>query len=165
MKTPGFVFTATMTAMIATAHAQQAADDHQGTVHFPISCTAVQGKFDRAMALLHNFFYPETVKAFQAIIKEDPSCAIAYWGLAMSEPPNPLVPPFPPANLKAGWDAIQQGKSAKTQTPREAEYIAAIEVFYRDYDTVGHKTRAEHYEQAMQLTRWCRSARCWANYI
>jgi hypothetical protein len=49
---------------------------------------------------------------------------MAYWGLAMSELPNPLVPLFPPANLKAGWEAIQQGKVAKTQTPREAEYLA-----------------------------------------
>src|SRR5690242_5186613 len=89
---------ATTAGMIASANA----DDHLGTVHFPISCSAVQAKFDRAVALLHNFFYPETVKAFQAIIKEDPSCAVAYWGLAMSELPNPLVPPFPPTNLKAG---------------------------------------------------------------
>jgi hypothetical protein len=151
MKIWGFMFAAATTAMmIAPANAQQAADDHLGTVHFPISCTAVQTKFDRAVALLHNFFYPETVKAFQAIIKEDPDCAIAYWGLAMSELSNPLVPPFPPANLKAGWEAIQQGKAGKAQTPREAEYLAAIEVFYTDYDKIDHKTRAERYEQAMQ---------------
>jgi tetratricopeptide (TPR) repeat protein len=137
---------ATTAGMIASANA----DDHLGTVHFPISCSAVQAKFDRAVALLHNFFYPETVKAFQAIIKEDPSCAVAYWGLAMSELPNPLVPPFPPANLKAGSEAIQQGKAAKTQTPREAEYLAAIDVFYKDYDKIDHNTRAERYEQAMQ---------------
>jgi tetratricopeptide (TPR) repeat protein len=137
-------------AMLGSAKAEQAADDHLGTVHLPISCSTVQVKFDRAVALLHNFFYPETVKAFQAVIEEDPSCAIAYWGLAMSELPNPLVPPFPPANLKAGWEAIQQGKSAKTQTPREAEYLAAIEVFYKDYDKIDHKTRAGLYEQAMQ---------------
>jgi len=117
---------------------------------FPISCTAAKAKFDRAVALLHNFFYPETVKAFQAIIKEDLDCAIAYWGLAMSELPNPLVPPFPPANLKAGWEAIQQGRAATTQAPREAEYLSAIEVFYTDYDKIDHKTRAERYEQAMQ---------------
>jgi hypothetical protein len=135
---------------IASANAEQMAGDHLGTVHFPISCTAVQGKFDRAVALLHNFFYPETVKSFQAIIKENPDCVIAYWGLAMSELPNPLVSPFPPANLKAGWEAIQQGKTAKTQTPREAEYLAAIEVFYKDYEKIDHKTRAELYEQAMQ---------------
>ena len=118
-------------ALIASAHAQQATHDSFGTVHFPISCTAVQEKFDRAVALLHNFFYPETVRAFQVLIAEDPSCAMSYWGLAMSELPNPLVPPFPPANLNAGLEAIQQGKSAKTQTPRETQYLSAIEVFYR----------------------------------
>ena len=150
MKIQGFIFAVVTAAMIVSAHAQQAADDHLGTVHFSVSCSAVQVKFDRAVAMLHNFFYPETVKAFQAIIKENPDCAIAYWGLAMSEPPNPLVPPFPPANLKAAWEAIQQGKTAKTQTPREAEYLAAIEVFYSGYEEIDHKTRAELYEQAMQ---------------
>jgi tetratricopeptide (TPR) repeat protein len=150
MKVRIFAFAVASAAIISSAGAEQAADDHLGTVHFPISCTAVQDKFDRAVALLHNFFYPETVKAFQAIIKEDPDCAMAYWGLAMSELPNPLVPPFPTTNLKAGSEAIQQGKSAKTQTPREAEYLAAIEVFYSDYNKIDHKTRAEHYEQAMQ---------------
>jgi len=150
MRVRSFILTVATAAMIGSAHAQQAADDHLGTVHFPISCNAVQGKFDRAVALLHNFFYPETVKAFQAIIKADPDCAIAYWGLAMSELPNPLVPPFPPANLKAGWEAIEQGKAANTQTPRETEYLAAIEVFYRDYDKIDQETRAERYEQAMQ---------------
>jgi hypothetical protein len=64
----------------------------------------------------------------------------------MSELPNPLVPPFPPANLKAGLEAIHQGKAAKTQTPREAEYLAAIEAFYADYDKIDHKTRAESYD-------------------
>jgi hypothetical protein len=145
-----FALAAATVAMIASAHAQQITDDHLGTVHFTISCTAVQVKFDRAVALLHNFFYPETAKAFQAVIEEDPSCAMAYWGLAMSELPNPLVPPFPAANLKAGPKAIQQGKAAKTQTPREAQYLAAIEVFYKDYDKINHNTRAGLYEQAMQ---------------
>jgi hypothetical protein len=136
MKLLAFAVAAVTATTIASANAQQAADDHLGTVHFAISCTSVQGKFDRAVELLHNFFYPETVKAFQALIKEDADCAMAYWGLAMSELPNPLVPPFPSANLKAGWEAIRQGKSAKTQTPRETEYLAAIEAFYTDYDKI-----------------------------
>src|SRR5215472_17098829 len=149
MKVRIFAFAVATAAMFASANAQQTSDDHLGTVHFSISCSAVQGKFDRAVALLHNFFYPETVKAFQAIVKDDPSCAMAYWGVAMSELPNPLVPPFPSANLKAGSEVIHQGKAAKTQTPREAEYLAAIEVFYRDYDKIDHNTRAGLYEQAM----------------
>lgn len=150
MNMRGLAILAATAATIGSANAEQTADDHLGTVHFSVSCSVVQDKFDRAVAMLHNFFYPETVKAFQAIIKEDPDCTIAYWGLAMSELPNPLVPPFPPANLMAGWEAIQLGKAAKTQTPREAEYLAAIEIFYKDYDKIDHKTRAGLYEQAMQ---------------
>jgi len=145
-----FTLAVATVAMAASANTQQTTDDQLGTVHFLISCTAVQVKFDRAVALLHNFFYPETIKAFQAIINEDPDCAIAYWGLAMSELRNPLVPPFPATNLKAGSKAIQEGKAAKAQTPREAEYLAAIEVFYKDYDQIDHNMRAGLYEQSMQ---------------
>src|SRR3984893_7194508 len=94
-----FAIASATVATLVAANAQPAADDHLGTVHFPISCSAVQAKFDRAVALLHNFYYPETVKAFQAVIQEDPSCSIAYWGLAMRELPNPLVPPNPPASV------------------------------------------------------------------
>lgn len=137
-------------AFLLLTESPSAGNNRLGSVHFPISCTAVQGKFDHAMGLVHNFFYPETVKAFQAIIAEDPACAIAYWGLAISQRPNPLVPPFPAANMKAASEAIQQGKAATTKTPREAAYLEAMESFYKDYDTVDHKTRVGLYEQAMQ---------------
>jgi tetratricopeptide (TPR) repeat protein len=148
LKLQAFLTAAIIT--MASANAQTAADDSLGTVHFPISCSAVQAKFDRAVALLHNFFFPETVRAFQAIIQEDPSCAIAYWGLAMSQRPNPLVPPFPEANLKAGWEAVRKGKPASTQTPREAEYLTAIEAFYQDYDKIDQAARSGHYAEAMR---------------
>ena len=141
---------AAWTVAASAANAQSMAGAHLGTVHFPVSCTAAQGKFDRAVALLHNFFYPETVKAFRAITEEYPSCAMAYWGLAMSQRPNPLVPPFPLANLKAGWEAVEQGRNARTRTPREAEYLAAIALFYRDYDRIDQATRTRLYEQAMR---------------
>lgn len=137
-------------AVATPAEAQPVPGENLGTVHFSISCARVQGEFDRAVSLLHNFFYPETVKAFQAIIHEDPDCAIAYWGLAMSERPNPLVPPFPVANLKAGWDAVQQGRKARLQTPREAEYLAAMDTYYEGYDSTDQHTRTLRYEAAMQ---------------
>src|SRR5438105_13682617 len=57
--------------MIASARAQQFADDHLGAVHFPISCSGGQEKFDRAVALLHSCFYPETGKPLQAITKAE----------------------------------------------------------------------------------------------
>src|SRR5262245_28370396 len=69
-----------------------------GRVQFPISCApAVQGDFERAVALLHSFWYEEAVKAFTAITVKDPGCAMGYWGIAMSvyyplwQPPSPAM--------------------------------------------------------------------------
>src|ERR1700759_4731399 len=90
-----------------------------GTVHFPTTCKEVaQPKFERAVAILHSFFYPETVKAFAGVIATDPDCAMAFWGLAMSQRPTPLVPPWPAENLKRAYEAIQKGKVVAT-TDRE----------------------------------------------
>jgi hypothetical protein len=136
----------TVTAAMAQSHD----GDRLGTVHFPVACSpTVQPKFDRATALLHNFVFPDTVKAFTAVIQEDPTCAMGYWGLAMSQRPNPLVPPFDPAALKRGWDAVQQGKATNPQSARERDYLAAMEEFYRDFDKVDQSTRTRAYADAM----------------
>jgi tetratricopeptide (TPR) repeat protein len=121
-----------------------------GTVHFPVACNpSVQGKFDRSVALLHNFVYPYTIKAFSAVIQEDPTCAMAYWGLAMSERPNPLTPPFTLAALKQGWDAVQQGLATNPQDARERAYLEALAEFYRDFATIDQPTRTRAYAAAM----------------
>jgi hypothetical protein len=99
--------------------------------------------------LLHNFVFPDTVKAFTAVIQEDPSCAMGYWGLAMSQRPNPLVPPFDPAALKRGWNAVQQGLAANPRDARERGYLEATAEFYGNYDTVDQQTRTRAYAAAM----------------
>ena len=114
-----------------------------GRVLFKTSCTAeAQQQFDRALAMLHSFYFPETVKAFNAIAETDPECAIAYWGLAMSQRPNPLVGPFDAATLKRGLDAIEKGEAIGAKTARERDWLAAIKAFYKDYDKVDQDTRA-----------------------
>src|SRR6266446_1888999 len=56
-----------------------------GTVTFPLSCqTAMQQPFERAVALLHSFWYLEALQAFTAVTQADPDCAMGYWGIAMS---------------------------------------------------------------------------------
>ena len=132
------------------AQTDHSASEHFGTAHLSTSCSAdVQPHFDRAVAMLHSFFFPETVKAFTAIAATDPSCAMAYWGIAMSQRPNPLVPPFSKELLQAGWQAIQKARAANAPTPREREWIEALALFYENYDTVDQKTRTARYERAM----------------
>src|SRR4051812_18978199 len=128
-----------------------AGGDIYGTLHFDNSCSpAVRGDFDRAVAMLHSFFYPETEKAFRGIAEKEPSCAMAYWGIAISQRPNPLVTPLPPQLLKLGWDAIVQGRAAETAaTEREKDWIEALALYFENADTVDQKTRTAKYEAAM----------------
>jgi tetratricopeptide (TPR) repeat protein len=122
-----------------------------GRVHFKTSCSPeAQKQFERALAMLHSFFFPETVKAFTAIPATDPSCAIAYWGIAISQRPNPLVGPFDAATLKRGLDAIEKGEGIGPKTQREVDWLAALKEFYRDSDKVDQDTRTRNYEKAME---------------
>ena len=122
-----------------------------GRVVFQTSCTPqAQAQFERALAMLHSFFFPETIKAFSAVAETDPNCAIAYWGIAVSQRPNPLVGPFDAATLKRGLEAVQKGQTIGAKTERERDWLAAIEQFYKDYDKVDQDTRAKNYEKAME---------------
>jgi tetratricopeptide (TPR) repeat protein len=128
-----------------------AAAEHFGSVHFETSCSAaVQPQFDRAVAMLHSFFYPETEKAFQAIVDREPSCGMAYWGMAISTRPNPLTAPFAPALLTRGWDAIQKARAAVPRTARERDWIEALAPFFDGHDTVDQRTRTRRYAAAME---------------
>ncbi len=119
-------------------------------VDFAISCGRTsQEAFKHAAWTLHSFWYPEALKEFTAIAASEPACAMAYWGIAMSHW-YPLWYPPSQAALKAGSEAVAKAMAAPTQTPREADYIAAIGAFYRDNDKLDHQTRAVAYEKAME---------------
>ena len=146
----------TLIAPLSQAIAR-ANEERLGEVNFPISCSpAAQQQFDRAVAMQHSFFFPETVKAFTAIAEKEPSCAMAYWGIAISQRPNPLVGPFPGDVLKRGWEAIEKARAASQKTEREIAWIEALAAYYQDYASVPQQRRTANYEAAM--------ARLWARY-
>jgi Tetratricopeptide repeat len=122
-----------------------------GTVHFPTSCSkAVQPQFERAVAMLHSFWYEEAEKSFRTVADADPHCAMAQWGVAMSLW-HPLWPGAPDTDtLKKGQAALLQTRSVPAPTERERDYIAAIATFYEDPEKRDHRTRALAYEKAMQ---------------
>jgi hypothetical protein len=138
-------------ALVASALATAASAQQLGQVSFKTSCTAAaQGKFDRGLAMVHSFFYPDSIKAFTEAAAADPQCAIAYWGIAISHRPNPLVLPLPATALKSGLEAVEKGNAIRANTERERDWIAAIDVYYRDYDRVDQTTRGLAYERAME---------------
>ena len=87
-------------ALLASLVATPTWAQELGRVHFPTSCTPqAQEKFDRGLALVHSFFYPDSVQAFTEAAAADSQCAIAYWGIAISHRPNPLILPLAAAVL------------------------------------------------------------------
>jgi hypothetical protein len=125
------------------------AGEKLGDVHFPISCNSdAQQRFGRAVAILHSFWYEEAVKAFTDVADADPTCAMAWWGVAMIHWYPLWYPPTPTA-LKAGATAVAKAEAVGAKTERERGYIAAIAAFYRDSDTLDHRSRAIAYEHAM----------------
>jgi Tfp pilus assembly protein PilF len=126
------------------------ADSRFGTVHFETSCNeTAQRRFDRAMRYQHSFWYQSSKELFEEVIKADPGCAIAYWGIALSLLYNPHAPP-PPANLPLGLAALKQGQAIGARSQRERDYIDALTIFYTDYDKVPHAQRVQAYLKAME---------------
>jgi hypothetical protein len=147
------------TVILCLAAGTSAHDEHQhpvgnleqlGTVHFPVSCSAAaQTEFERGVAMLHSFWFEEAGKAFAKVTTTDPSCAMGYWGIAMSLY-HPLWEPPDTTALQQGWTAVVKAKSVGTKTDRERDYLAAIEAFYKDSNKLDHRTRALAYEKAME---------------
>jgi tetratricopeptide (TPR) repeat protein len=122
-----------------------------GSVEFATSCSdKVKKDFNLATQLLHSFEYDEAEKVFAKIIDEEPGCAMAYWGIAMSNF-HPLWAPPTEAELKKGASAVAIAQSMKGKSAKEADYINALAVFYKDAGKTDHRTRTRWFEEAMQV--------------
>lgn len=125
-------------------------DKQFGSVEFTISSSEkVKGDFNLAISMLHSFEYDEAEKVFAKIIDEDPECAMAYWGVAMSNFHALWAPPTQ-VELEKGAKAISIAQSVATKSKRETAYIDAIASFYSDWNKTDHRTRCQRFEKAME---------------
>src|SRR5262245_60205817 len=128
------------------------AKDQLGTVNFQNSCSAaVQPSFQRAVAMLHSFSYAETEKAFREVLAQDPSCAIATWGIATILMSNPLGGVgASPQGAQRAQAAIDEGRKIGAKTQREKDYIEAVAVYYEDFANRPERTRQGNRAQAFE---------------
>ena len=121
--------------------AQNDAEQQLGNVHFKTSCNDVaQRRFDRGMRYQHSYWYLNAKEVFEDAIKADPTCAMAYWGIALTLMDNPHNA-VPRPNLAPGLAAITKAKEIGGKTERERDYIDALTVMYADYDKIPHAQR------------------------
>ncbi len=134
------------------AHPRGASPERLGTVHLPTSCShGVAPQFDRAVALLHSFEFGASMRAFTEVLAADSTCAMAHWGIALSQWGNPMA-----AGRRAAAQ-LQPGRAAADAalrlgaraTERERGYIFAVAQLYADYERVDQHPRIVAYERAM----------------
>jgi hypothetical protein len=141
-------------AIAAPLHAQHhhegAPPERLGTVEFETSCDpAVRPAFNRAVALLHSFWWRAAIDGFLGVLERDPACGIAYWGLALSYWGNPFAGLRPADALDPGAKAAARGLEVGARTARERAYLEAAAALYADYRTTDQRTRTLAYEEAM----------------
>ncbi|HEX5387753.1 MAG TPA: hypothetical protein VFW66_13700 [Gemmatimonadales bacterium] len=120
-----------------------------GRVVFPVSCTPkARPLFVRGVALLHSFWYEEAGAAFRQVVAADSTCAMGYWGQAMSA----LHLLWEPPTLETAASALEAAEQAVRLTrpdTRERDYAEAIATFYRGYTPAAFAARIAAYEHAM----------------
>jgi len=144
-------------ALLASSVGHAQADQHHapaetlGSVVFNTSCgNAVQPQFNRAVALMHSFQFRNAIEAFDAILVTEPSCSIAYWGIALSSWGNPFAAGLKStAQLEQGLKAIKQAGVSPPKTERERAYVEAVAHLFTDTATADQPSRKLGYEDAM----------------
>ena len=153
MKARAFLVILVLSLSIGTPGIGQSQSKEQlGTVNFPNSCSAAaQETFQRGVAMLHSFRYGEAEKTFREALAQDPSCAIATWGIAAILMSNPL------AGVGASKEgaaraqaAIDQGRKIGAKTQRERDYIEAVAAYYDDWGNRAERARQQNRARAFE---------------
>src|SRR5580658_2442814 len=137
-----------LTALAAIPDAGAITHEQLGTVSFQTSCApAVSADFNRGVALLHDFWYEEARPQFERILKADPACAMAHWGIALSSFHQIWERPGA-EKMAAGWREMQAAQAQPAKSARERAYIAALSDFYRPGNE-DYSVRIERYAAAL----------------
>lgn len=126
-----------------------------GTVDFQTSCSpAVKTDMNRAVALLHSFWFPEARQEFEAIAAKDPSCAIAHWGVALTHWGNPFGGLRTAQTIATGKASIDKAQATGAPSRREKGYIDAVAGLFSSADVTTQRARIVAYETTMgQIAR------------
>jgi tetratricopeptide (TPR) repeat protein len=146
----------TLCTVLAAAPAFAQHEHHEGmapkdigTVDFTTSCNpSTKTKFNEAVALLHSFWFGESRAVFESVLKDDPNCAIAYWGIALTHWGNPFAGLRQPQTIANGKAAIDKGLATGNPTPREKAYLEAAAILFSSPDAATQRQRVLDYERA-----------------
>lgn len=133
----------------AAPRVKRAQGERLGSVNFPVSCTPdAQKVFNTGVALLHNFQYEEAEQTFSQVAQQDPACAMAYWGKAMSLYHQLWDWPSDDT-LREGHADTSQAMKLRGKSEQERMYIVAAGVFFQSNTTLSKASRIKAYSDWM----------------
>jgi tetratricopeptide (TPR) repeat protein len=139
------------TAAAARAQTTRKPPEQLGKVSFANSCQpAVQATFERAIALLHSFWFREGEKTFREVLERDPNCAIATWGIATILIGNTFATGPTPAQAQQAKEAIERGRAIGAKTERERLFIEAVAQYYERFAERSHGARLKSLSDAFE---------------
>jgi tetratricopeptide (TPR) repeat protein len=142
---PAFLLGAAIASSLpASAHDEAGPSGKLGKVSaFPTSCDpAVQPDFERAVAMLHSFWYNLAEKTFTDILAKDPACTVTAWGYAAILMSNPLAGAgASAAGAAKAQAAIENARRNPPKTQRERDYVEAVAAYYEDWANRPEKAR------------------------
>lgn len=150
----GFMASVTLTtawAQHGDMHAQLGKPPEAlGQVNFNVQCdAAAQKEFNRGMALFHSFWFEPAKQSFTDVLRKDPACGMAHWGIALMSLGNPFAWPANPAAMKAAATSAAAAQSVGARTERERDYISALRALFLNWETTEHRPRVVAFEKAM----------------
>jgi tetratricopeptide (TPR) repeat protein len=136
----------------ALAHEVDEGKGQLGKVSFANSCDAkVQKELQRAVSMLHSFWFGAGETAFRHVIEDDPSCGVATFGIAAILMANPLGGQgASPKGAEAAQAAIAQGRKVGAKTQRERDYVEAVAAYYADFASKPERARQASRAQAFE---------------
>src|SRR5215510_6907152 len=145
------LFALSLAATAAWAQTARKPPEQLGKVSFANSCQpAVQAGFERAVALLHSFWWQEGEKAFREVLERDPNCAIATWGIATILIGNTFATGPTPAEAQRAQEAIERGRVIGPKTERERFFIEAVAAYYDRFAERSHGARIKSLSDAFE---------------
>jgi tetratricopeptide (TPR) repeat protein len=101
--------------------------------------------------MLHSFWYSAGEQAFRDVLKEDPTCSIAYWGIAAIQMSNPLAGQgASPKGAEVAQQALDEARRVGLRTDRERDYVDAVAAYYKEFASRSERDRQVARAQAYE---------------
>jgi tetratricopeptide (TPR) repeat protein len=126
--------------------------DNLGSYHRAVTTKSAQAQryFDQGLTLIYAFNHAEAIRSFQEAARLDPSCAMAWWGVALAYGPN-INKPMDPADAPKAWEALTKAREAAAGVSEvDRAYIEALSRRYAEKPPEDRSSLDRAYADAMR---------------